>query len=123
LKYIKWDDVSYHGNIFGCLKSYFDENALSKTKQLKKCQDFKVMEDIYKGIKSDIDKCILGLNLSVNVKESANVVTMAENLKLELKKIQNVLEEADELRELIKEKKRLIVKDTEPKKHRIKEEE
>ena len=40
------------------------------------------------------------------------------DLKSKLKSINSVLEEAEELRELIKSKRRIIVGETEPKKHR-----
>lgn len=122
IKYIKWDDVNYHPTIFHCFQAYFNEKALSETKKLNKCKEYKEVARIYLEIKNSIDKCISNLKLSNGVKESADVVDMIEQLKLELKEVTDVLSEADELRELIKEKKRLIIKDTEPKKHRIKEE-
>ena len=58
-----------------------------------------------------------------DVVEHGTLIDEITELKAKLKSINDVLKDADELRELIKEKRRIVISETEPKKHRTKKEE
>ena len=120
IRYIKWDDVLYCGTIFECLRSYQDVTNLSKTKALKNCKDYFEIEKIYKSTNATINSFLKHQDMAEESKDIAKLLDTISQLQLELKRVHTILAEADELHEKIKEKRQILINDTEPKKHRVK---
>ena len=120
IRYEKWDDVLYCGTIFECLRSYQDVVNLSKIKALKNCKDYLEIEKIYKSTNATINSFLKHQDMAEESKDIAKLLDTISQLQLELKRVHTILAEADELHEKIKEKRQILIKDTEPKKHRVK---
>lgn len=126
IQYIGWDVVtphSYGRTPFDILENYAEHINLRKFKQLNKCNDFNAVKQIYLDTQSTIRNAMKSTQFSSDIIEHGTLINEIAELKAKLKAINNVLAEADELRELIKSKRKIIITDTEPKKHRIKKEE
>ena len=123
IRYTRWDDVNYGRTPFKCLENYFEYANLTKTKQLKMEKDFNKIADIYKETQNEVVTFMRQLDLSKQTVETGTLMDEIYEMKDKLRQINKVLEEADELHELIKDKRRIIINDTEPKKHRVKLEE
>lgn len=126
IRYIKWDTVqphSYGRTPFDILKNYADYINLKKFKQLNKSNNFDDVKQIYIDTQNTIRQALKSSQFTDDIKQQATLVNEIAELKSKLSEINKVFEEADELRELIKSKRKIIITDTEPKKHRIKKEE
>ena len=126
IRYTKWAVVEtwcYGSTIFDILKNYTKYNNLCKTKALKKCKDFNEIEKIYIETNNTINN-FLSNYTDMNKKQSSmsELINSMNVLKKKLDEANKVLEEVDDLHELVKKKRRIIVKDTEPTKHRNKKE-
>lgn len=126
IRYIKWDTVqphSYGRTPFDILKNYADYINLKKFKQLNKSNNFDDVKQIYIDTQNTIKHALKSSQFTDDIRRQATLVNEIAELKSKLSEINKVFEEADELRELIKSKRKIIITDTEPKKHRIKKEE
>lgn len=126
IQYIGWDTVSPHSygrTIFDILNNYAEYINLKKFKQLNKSQNFDDVKQIYLDTQSTIRKAMKSTQFSSDIVEHGTLINEIAELKAKLKSINDVLKDADELRELIKEKRRIVISETEPKKHRTKKEE
>lgn len=126
IQYIGWDTVqphSYGRTPFDILKNYADYINLKKFKQLNKSSNFDDVKQIYLDTQNTIKQSLKSSQFTDDIKQQATLVNEIAELKSKLSEINKVFEEADELRELIKSKRKIIITDTEPKKHRIKKEE
>lgn len=122
IRYIKWDDINYSNTIFGCLTNYCTYVNLSKTKTLNKCKDFAKIELIYQSTKDTIDKFLSNYNMTDEQSELTKLLDNITLLNMKLEDAKKVFSSVEELRELVKEKRKIVINDTEPKKHRVKEE-
>lgn len=120
IKYTKWEDVNYGATIFNCIKNYCKYVNLTEIKKLKKCKEFEDIEAIFNKTNETVDKFLAkySSNLSNNQETSLNLIDTINKLQSKISQVDKVVEEADELRELIKEKRRIIIGEIEPKKHR-----
>lgn len=126
IQYIGWDVVSPHSygrTPFDILENYAEHINLRKFKQLNKCNDFNAVKQIYLDTQSTIRNAMKSTQFSSDIIEHGTLINEIAELKAKLKAINNVLAEADELREMVKEKRRIVIAETEPKKHRLKLEE
>jgi len=126
IQYIAWTPVKTHTygrNIFGALENYAKYVTGTKMKQLKKSTNFDDVKQIYLDTQSTIRKAMKSTQFSSDIVEHGTLIDEITELKAKLKSINDVLKDADELRELIKEKRRIVISETEPKKHRTKKEE
>ena len=105
------------------MNNYAEHIDLKKFKQLNKEKDFNVVKQIYLDTQSTIREAMKSTQFSSDIVEHGTLINEITELKAKLKAINNVLAEADELREMIKEKRKIVIAETEPKKHRLKLEE
>lgn len=120
IRYCKWEDVNYSSTLFGVLNSYIAHRNLSKTKALKKVKEFSEIEKIYKETQANISTFLGSITLDNDTKKVCELYDTLQKIKSDLSSVEKVLEDADKLNELIKEKRRIIIANTEPKKHRVK---
>ena len=126
IQYIAWTPVKTHTygrNIFGALENYAKYVTGTKMKQLKKSTNFDEVKQIYLDTQSAIRKAMKSTQFSSDIVEHGTLIDEITELKAKLKEVNDVLAEADELRDLIKSKRKIIMGETEPKKHRLKLEE
>lgn len=123
IRYVSWEDVNYNSTIFGVFRNYLNVVSLSEIKKLNKCTEWQKIADIYNEILLTIRKCVNSTELPNSLKYNCDNYDNIQKLLTELNKVQDTLDKADELMALIKEKRRIIVDNTEPKKHRLKESE
>ena len=126
IQYIGWDTVSPHSygrTIFDILNNYAEYVNLKKFKKLNKCSNFDEVKQIYLDTQDTIRRALKSSEFTSDIKTQATLIDEIAELKAKLKEVNDVLAEADELRDLIKSKRRIIVGETEPKKHRVKLEE
>ena len=105
------------------LENYANYINLKKFKQLNKSQNFDDVKQIYLDTQSTIRKAMKSTQFTSDIIEHGTLINEISELKAKLKAINDVFKDADELRELIKDKRRIIIAETEPKKHRLKLEE
>ena len=118
IRYTKWEDVNYAPTVFKCLQNYFDYVNLSKFKQLKFEPNFNKVEEIYESTQSDIRKCLKQISLSKSTTLCGELVDEIDRLRLELNEARAVIKEINDFREEFKKSRQIVIKDTEPKKHR-----
>ena len=126
IQYINWTPVKTHiygRNVFDAFENYANYVNGKTLKQLKKETDFNTVKQIYLDTQSTIRKAMKSSQFSSDIVEHSTLINEIAELKAKLKAINNVLAEADELREMVKEKRRIVIAETEPKKHRLKLEE
>ena len=73
IRYTKWEDVSYAGTIFECLRSYQDITNLTKIKALKNCKDYLELEKIYKETNARINQLLKHQDMSKETKDGSIV--------------------------------------------------
>ena len=126
IRYINWVVVtphSYAKTPFTIMENYRDYVSLRNFKNFSKEKDWNNIRKIYDDINNTIKSCLKSSQFTEEIKHQGELVDEIAKLKAELSKINKVLEEADELHELIKDKRKIIVGETEPKKRRLKLEE
>ena len=120
IRYTKWEDVSYAGTIFECLRSYQDITNLTKIKALKNCKDYLEIEKIYKETNAKINQFLKHQDMSKETKDAISLIDTINQLHNELNKAKEVIKDANDFKAWIKEKRQILISDTEPKKHRVK---
>ena len=126
IQYIGWDVVTPHGygrTPFDILDNYAEYINLRKFKQLKKSINFDDVKQIYLDTQATIRNAMKSTQFTSDIIEHGTLINEIAELKAKLKAINDVFKDADELRELIKDKRKIIIGETEPKKHRTKKEE
>lgn len=94
---------------------------LNSIKKLDRVKEFSVVEDILKNTQNTIDTFLhTYVDFNEDTKQTISLIDKIVELQDKVNDINKVLKQADELRELIKDKRKIIVNETEPKKHRIK---
>ena len=124
IQYTRWYDIGYFATIFDCVKAYCKYRNLTKIKELEKVKDFKLIEQIFIDTNETVTKFLNNYSKMTDANSNAlSLMDTINELKRKTDEINKVLSEADDLRELIKSKRQIIIKETEPKKHRLKESE
>lgn len=126
-QYLMWDSICYPSNFTSTLKCYIERSERKKKGKLTKSKDYNDLIKIQNDIKETISKCldIDGINkdfLSItSILDERSL--LEEQLKLLKQTKEDVENETESLMRLIKEKRSIIISNTEPKKHRTKKEE
>ena len=126
IQYISWTPVKTHiygRTVFDAFDNYAKYVTGRKIKELSKCTNFDSVKQIYLDTQSAIRKAMKSTKFTSDIVEHGTLIDEIAELKAKLKEVNDVLAEADELRDLIKSKRRIIIGETEPKKHRVKLEE
>lgn len=122
IKYIKWEDYPYYSNtLLGCVNGWIEKRSLTKVKALKKAK-FGEVEKIYNETRVMVRKAMKSLSINGNNTKEAMQMDNYNKLLEETNRIKSIIAEADSLHDLIKEKRKIVIKDTEPTKHRTKKE-
>ena len=122
IRYTKWEDINYAPTVFKCLQNYFDYVNLSKFKQLKFESNFNKVTEIYESTQSDIRKCLKEISLSKATTLCGELIDEIDKLRSELDESRAVIKEINDFREEFKKSRQILIKDTEPKKHRTQKE-
>lgn len=125
-QYYTWECIAYTNSFTHAISVYVDKKGKAKKSKLIKSKDYKELVEIQNEINSIISKA---LNFNGVNKEFLSITSLLDEkskLKEELislkeTKIQ-VEKEVENLMDLIKEKRAIIVSNTEPKKRRLKKE-
>ena len=126
IQYIAWTPVKTHiygRTIFDAFENYAKYVTGHKMKELSRCTNFDSVKQIYLDTQSTIRKAMKSTQFSSDIVEHGTLINEIAELKAKLALINDVFKDADELKELIKEKRKIIIDATEPKKHRTKKEE
>ena len=125
-QYYMWECIAYTNSFTHTISVYVDKKGKEKKSKLIKSKDYKELIAIQNEIKSTIAKALdfNGINkefLSITsiLDERAKI---EEELKLLRETKKQIEIETDKLLQLIKEKRTIIVSNTEPKKRRLKKE-
>lgn len=119
--YYRWEDLKYSSTIEGIVGSYISLMEKEKLGKLS-TRDFKELVAVKNEIKEYIKNVFSSDGINKEVLSICSLLEDKSELKndiAELKDMKNKInDEYNSLHELIVEKRRLIIKDTEPKKHR-----
>lgn len=121
IRYINWTVVptyKYGNSPYDILNNYMKYTTLTKIKSLRK-GTFKDVEAIIKNQHRLIALCIKEMRPDHQIKEYSDVLQETIKLKEQLEEAKSVIKEAEKLKQLIRDKRAIIIKDTEPKKHRM----
>lgn len=125
-QYVVWEAETYSNTFTHTIECYINKKDKGEKSKLIKSKDYKDLISIQNEIKSNISKALdfNGINkefLSITsiLDERAEI---EEELKLLREAKKQIEIETDKLLQLIKEKRSIIISNTEQKKHRIKEE-
>jgi hypothetical protein len=125
-QYIVWEAETYSNTFTHTIECYINKKGKEEKSKLIKSKDYKDLISIQNEIKSNISKALdfNGINkefLSITsiLDERAKI---EEELKLLRETKKQIEIETDKLLQLIKEKRSIIISNTEQKKHRIKKE-
>lgn len=124
--YTKWMPVAHVSTFEDALISYYKIKSRDLDKQLHKSKDLKDVLQNRKKIEKILLSSLSPKEINKEIFSTAEVVGLKEDLMKELVELKNIkeklLSECNSLMELIKDKRRIIIQSTEPKKHRIKQE-
>lgn len=125
-QYFMWESISYPSTFTKAIELYVDKKGKAMKSKIVKSKDYNDLISIQNDIKTTITKA-LDFN-SVNKDFLAITSILDERAKLEeqLKLLRETKEqvicETEKLLQLVKEKRSIIMSNTEPTKHRSKEE-
>ncbi len=125
-QYYIWECIAYTNSFTHAISVYVDKKGKAKKSKLIKSKDYKELIEIQNEINSIISKA---LNFNGVNKEFLSITSLLDEkskLKEELISLKEtklqVEKEVENLMDLIKEKRAIIVSNTEPKKRRLKKE-
>jgi hypothetical protein len=125
--YYLWTSNSYLRTFTEALETYYMKTDRIKKNNIKKSTNINDLIDIQKEIYELINKALCFNGINKTFLSSIDILNEKAQLKETLTDIKNlktqIETESEKLMQLIREKRSIIVKNTEPKKHRIKEEE
>lgn len=127
VKYYRWKNVAYLDSLESVLECYMKRKEKILVSKLKGCKGFGELNLIRKEIKSIIYNSLSPIGINKDLLDACKLVDFklllnSEILELENKK-KELMEEFEKTMNFIKEKRSIIIKQTEPKKHRNKKEE
>ena len=120
IRYVKWEDVSYAGTIFECLRSYQDITNLTKIKALKNCKDYLEVEKIYKETNAKINQFLKHQDMSKETKDAISLIDTINQLRGTLNEAKGLIKEVNDFKAWMKAKRAELFKNVEPTKHRVK---
>lgn len=124
ISYILWSSVAYCSNLKSIFECYVKIKGLSKSKKLRKSQDYQELIHIYEDIYSHIKIAFQYENLPLKIEKICDLTDEEYKIRNKIDILNDqyalLLRKSNELEKLIKEKRSMIIKEMEPKKHRIK---
>lgn len=122
IKYTNWSPYPcYVSTLLEAINSWIEKRNLTKIRALKKAK-FGEVEKIYTETKELVSKAMKILEVADGEKSNAIHTDNYNSILEETQRIKEIIKEADALHELVKEKRQIVIGDTEGKKHRIKKE-
>lgn len=126
--YYKWNNLKYMGNFTSCIEEYAKIKSRDiKKNKLIKSKDFKDVVAIQNEVKQLVADSLSKDGLNKEFLSITSIIDERAKLEEEIKHLKQLKEQCindvESLIELVKEKRRIIIKETEPKKHRVKKEE
>lgn len=126
-QYIMWDSISYPSTFSSAIESYVNKKGKTEKSKLKKSTNYNDLIKIQNEIKLTIEKSLEFNGANSNFLSSMSIIDERAKLEEEIKKLREtkemIIKETDLLMELVKQKRAIIISNTEPKKHRdVKEE-
>jgi hypothetical protein len=126
-QYIMWDSISYPSTFSSAIESYVNKKGKTEKSKLKKSTNYNDLIKIQNEIKLTIEKSLEFNGVNSNFLSSMSIIDERAKLEEEIKKLREtkemIIKETDLLMELVKQKRAIIISNTEPKKHRdVKEE-
>ena len=126
-QYLMWDSVSYPSSFSKALETYAQRKGRQMESKLNKSKDYNEIAKIQNEIKLIIAQALDFKGINNVFMSTTSVLDDRAELKLQLEALKEakreVEEETEKLLKLIKEKRQIIVSNTEPKKHRMPKEE
>lgn len=125
--YYKWTSFKYTDSLKSMFDCYVKEKERELHSKLTKSREFRDLMKVQDEIKTIICTSLKPDGHNKEWLSTVELLDEKERLRSEIKELQNikqsVIREADSLLDIIKEKRKIIIGETEPKKHRIKKEE
>jgi hypothetical protein len=125
-QYVMWDSICYPHTFTHAIEIYVDKKGKLAKSKLNKSTDYSDLVKIQNDIKSTIANALDFSGVNKEFLSVTSILDERTKLEEELKMLkqtkEQVLQETEKLLELVKEKNKIIISATEPKKHRIKKE-
>ena len=125
-QYCMWECIAYTNSFTHTISTYVDKKGKAKKSKLIKSKDYKDLIAIQNEIKSIIAKALDFNGINKEFLSITSILDERAKIEEELKLLRGTKElieaETDKLLQLIKEKRTIIVSNTEPKKRRLKKE-
>lgn len=126
-QYIMWEPIVYPDTFTKAIEIYADKKGKEKKSKLIKSKDYNDLISIQNEIKSTIASALDFKGVNKDFLSITSILDERTKLEEELKMLketkEQVLSETDKLLQLVKEKRSIIISNTEPKKHRTPKEE
>lgn len=124
--YIKWEPVAYVNTLAQAINDYAIKKERKLNRKLSKSKDLTEIKNNQIIINNIIKKALSVNGQNKEVFDTLELLQTKEDVLKLINEVKNAKEEAikmfDEFEELIKEKRKIIIKQTEPVKHRYKKE-
>lgn len=124
--YYKWDNVAYVNSLESAVRCYSERREKRLVSKLIKSNGFKEVAEIRKQTYEIIKNSLSQVGLNKELMDTCKLIDLKRDLDNEMKdlyeKKEQIEREFDKTMSLIKEKRSILIKETEPKKHRMKEE-
>lgn len=126
-QYYMWDSVAYTSSFTHAISIYVDKKGKEKKSKLIKSKGYNDLISIQNEIKSIITRALDFDSVNKDFLSITSILDERTKLEEELKMLketkEQVLNETDKLLQLVKEKRSIIISNTESKKHRTQKEE
>ena len=126
-QYYMWDSVAYTSSFTHAISIYVDKKGKEMKSKLSKSKDYNDLILIQNEIKSIITRALDFDSVNKDFLSVTSIINERAKLEEELKLLretkEQVLSETDKLLQLVKEKRSIIISNTESKKHRTQKEE
>lgn len=121
--YKKWSDIAYLNSFESTYYKYIEQLTTSKDAKLKRCNSIQEVISIREEIKILVSETFPQI-ISQSIEKGCELIQENEELKQQIQETEAMVQEAkyahEELMNLIKEKRKIVIQETEPKKHRLK---
>lgn len=125
-QYVVWEAETYSNTFTHTIECYISKKNKEEKSKLIKSKDYKDLISIQNEIKSNISKALEFNGINKEFLSITSILDERAKIEEELKLLREAKKqieiETDKLLQLIKEKRSIIISNTEQKKHRIKEE-
>lgn len=125
-QYVVWEAETYSNTFTHTIECYISKKDREEKSKLIKSKDYKDLISIQNEIKSNISKALEFNGINKEFLSITSILDERAKIEEELKLLREAKKqieiETDKLLQLIKEKRSIIISNTEQKKHRIKEE-